>query len=160
MKSLYLFLALILAVPTAVDAQNNGIPFFMTNAASSFNIDVTLMYAICMQESKCRAGAINHNDGTKLQKNRGVVSKSHGMFQIKLATAKALGFTGTTKDLRKSDINAYYAAKLLRSLYNKYKDTIKVISAYNAGKPITSNKNYTRRVVEYYVRLKIDKPLN
>lgn len=155
----YLILVLLLAVPTAVDARNNGIPFFMTNAASSFNIDVTLLYAICMQESHCRAGAINHNDGTKLQKNSGIVSKSHGMFQIKLATAKALGFNGNTKDLRKPEVNSYYAAKLLRSLYNKYQDTIKVVSAYNAGKPITGNKDYTRRVLEYYVRLKIDKPL-
>jgi soluble lytic murein transglycosylase-like protein len=151
-----LILASILATPTSqVSAET--IPLFMTNAANAFNIDVALMYSICQQESKCRANAINHSDGTKKQKAVGLVKKSYGLFQMQYATAQSLGFKGKPKDLLKPETNAWYAAKLLRSLYKRFKGTPEVISAFNAGHPVKHNVMYVHYVIKNYIRFKIDR---
>jgi soluble lytic murein transglycosylase-like protein len=57
------------------------------------------------------------------------------------------------------DINTWYAAKLLRELYDKYDTTPEVISAYNAGRPIGANKAYVTKVLRAYAVYKLDKKL-
>lgn len=163
----------------SVESDTSTIPYFMYNAASKFDLDISLMYAICRVESNCKAAAINHDDATPDRKARGIKEKSMGLFQIKPATAKSLGFILTetvtiekikngklrktrkqishVKDLLSPEVNAWYAAKLLRHLYDRYHDTVKVISAYNAGKYTTSNKEYVNKVLRQYARYKIDK---
>lgn len=136
--------------------SDGKIPHYIQEAAKEFDIDVALLYAICSVESKCRSTAVNHDDGTKSQKTQGVVSKSFGMFQIKVSTAKGLGFKSNHRDLMRPDINTWYAAKLLRHLYDRYGETPKVISAYNAGRYITSNKAYVNEVLTNYAKFKID----
>jgi soluble lytic murein transglycosylase-like protein len=159
------------------------VPFYIYNAASQFNIDSALLYAFCKVESNCKSRAINHDDGTAAQKALGIVDKSYGLFQIKISTAKGLGFKTTEitydtfynkkgkvvkikkiidhrKDLLKPEINSYYAAKLIRKLYDKYgDDTLKVISAYNAGHPIKGNIDYVSKVSREYVKCKLDRKL-
>lgn len=138
-------------------AHTDTIPFYMYSAATTFHVDVALLYAICAQESKCKATALNKNDGNLAQKAAGKVVHSLGMYQIQLGTARALGFKGKYKDLMKPEVNTYYAAKLLAHLYDKYHDTVKVISAYNAGHYTKHNVNYVHQVVKNYIRYKIDK---
>jgi soluble lytic murein transglycosylase-like protein len=172
-------LVILLGGPQRVESDTSTVPYYIYNAATHFNIDIALMYSICMVESNCRARAVNHNDGTPAQKAAGIVDKSYGLFQIKTATAKNLGFIikedvtvekfrrgkvvktkktiDHTKDLLKPEINAWYAAKLLSHLYERYHDTPKVISAYNAGHYIKSNKDYVRKVLVQFVRYKIDR---
>lgn len=145
--------------PLNVESSTTMIPYYMFNAATQFEVDIALLYAFCSVESKCRSKAINRNDATKKAKEAGIIEHSHGLFQIKLATAKMLGFKGKAKDLMQPDINTYYAAKLIRRLYDKYGDTVKVISAYNAGRPIKSNKDYVHKVLSAYARYKIDKKI-
>lgn len=176
--SLFIPLTTQVHTATAENARDN-IPYYVVNAANAFNLDVGLMYAICQQESRCRARAINHDDASKKDKALGIIDKSYGMFQIKVSTAIGLGFKQTetiitfkklktktvkitkvidhTRELMNPEVNAYYAAKLLKQLYKRYHDTPKVISAYNAGRYIKSNKAYVHSVMSNYVRFKIDK---
>jgi len=148
----------ILLTPSAVESKTPNVPYYMYTAANAFQIDIALLYAICSVESKCKPGSINKDDATKYKKSLGVVEHSLGMFQIKLATAKSLGFKGSKKELMKSETNTWYAAKLIDHLYTRYNhDTIKVISAYNAGRYTKCNKKYVNLVLEHYARYKLDK---
>lgn len=157
---------------------SSRIPFYILNAANAYQIDVNLMYAICQVESKCRARAMNKDDGTPEQKAAGIKVRSYGLFQLQIDTVKALGFidkeyttvikkrgkhtkvvkvtTDNSKDLLQPDINSIYAAKLLHKLYRKYHDTAKVISAYNAGHYTKANSDYVLKVMTAYVKLTID----
>lgn len=180
-KLILLFIGLIAftANMKSVESDTSTIPYFMYNASSKFDLDIALMYAICRVESNCKASAINHDDATAGRKAQGIKEKSMGLFQIKPATAQSLGFilreTITTqkikngkciqvkkqvshvKELLSPETNAWYAAKLLRHLYDRYHDTVKVISAYNAGRYTSSNKEYVNKVLRQYARYKIDK---
>lgn len=147
-----------LSTANKVEGDTSVAPYYMYNAANNFQIDLSLLYAVCSIESHCRSEAINKDDATSSRKARGIVEHSFGMFQIKLATARSLGFTGGRKDLMKPEVNVWYAAKLLRHLYNHYgQNTVKVISAYNAGRYTVYNKKYVNKVLQKYARYKIDK---
>lgn len=178
-------ICLLLAGLLSINAANathttpSRIPFYILNAATAYNIDVNLMYAICLTESRCRASAINKNDGTAEEKAAGIKVKSFGLFQIKASTARNVGFVDSetvittfskgkriitktkivdhSRELLKPEINSLYAAKLLHKLYNKYHSTEKVISAYNAGHPIKGNSEYVLKVLKQYIKLTIDK---
>lgn len=184
-NSMRYIILIILAISTffwgikKVESDTSTIPYYMYNAASSFNLDVALLYAICRVESNCKSKAMNHDDGTKHEKSRGIVRKSYGLFQLQLLTAKSVGFKtkkvvevsvkrkgkisivkktiDNREDLLRPETNTWYAAKLIRALYDKYKDTPKVLSAYNAGKPVSYNKEYVNKVLRQYARYKIDK---
>lgn len=136
-----------------------GIPHYIQTAAAAFNIDPVLMYAICKVESRCQT-AINHDDGTKEQKALGLRIPSHGIFQIKLGTARGLQFKGKPETLREPGVNSYYAAKLLRNLYDRKdckNDTLRVLSAYNAGSYTKNNNAYVVKVIKEYVSIRVDK---
>lgn len=150
-------LILSLINPTPGKSDSDVIPYYIYNASTSFKLDVALLFAVCTQESLCKAKAINNNDGNKAAKARGIKEHSHGLFQLKLATARALGFTGTHKQLMDPETNTWYAAKLIRSLYDKYKTTDKVLSAYNAGHYTKSNKKYVDSVLRHYAHYKLDR---
>ncbi len=123
-------------------------PYYIEEAAKRWSLDPDVLVALCYEESRCIPNRINKDDGTKYQKQLGIKSKSHGLFQIKLATARALGFGGSAKDLLDPEINSFYAAKLLRSLYDKYGTIDRALSAYNAkGWPVSSNKRYVARIL-------------
>lgn len=142
-----------------VDGSTTAVPYYIKVAAKEFNLDVALLYAICTKESKCRINAINLDDARKALKLQGKKEASTGLFQIKLNTAKMLGFKGTVKDLMKPKVNTWYAAKYLRHLYNRYGSTTKAISAYNAGRFINANKKYVDDVLKNYAYYKLDRGL-
>jgi soluble lytic murein transglycosylase-like protein len=157
MKLILLTLAISFFSPIVSSSTKiNSHYYYIHDAAEHFNLDSELLFAICQVESKCSPRLVNRNDGTKAQKALGIRSKSSGMFQIKLATARSLGFSGPDKDLLLPHVNTFYAAKLIRRLFDKYDDIFKVISSYNAGHPITGNKAYVNRVMRYYRRAKHD----
>lgn len=151
MKKLYIYL-FSLVVLTATTLGNS-----MLAPLHIHGLDPKLMYAICKVESNCNQFAVNHSDGNKSQKARGITSKSYGMFQIKLSTAKSLGFTGTVEELMRPEVNAFYASRLLTNLLVKHKTLPKALSAYNAGKPSKHNKNYVNKVLLTYNDLKQNK---
>lgn len=147
----------LIASPRLVEGDTATIPFYIHNAATKYGIDTQLMYAICKVESNCKSKAMNNNDGTSAQRSKGIKSKSYGMFQIKSLIAKNLGYKDHPSKLLNPEINALYAAKLLKHLYKRYNNTAMVISAYNAGRYTKSNSSYVNKVLLNYAKIKIDK---
>lgn len=109
--------------------------------SSTFSLPPGLLSATCWVESKHNVRAINANDGG---------SASHGACQIKLATARMLGYTGTAQELYKPYTNIYWAGKLLRHQLNRYDgDHRRAVAAYNSG---SVKYNYKGQLVNrYYV---------
>lgn len=103
-------------------------------------VDPTLLSAICYVESKHDAGAYVAMDGT---------SPSYGICQIKLNTARHMGFVGSASELMHPTTNAVYAAKYLQWQKRRYKDQMKAISAFNCGHAC-NNKSYIQKVMQQY----------
>jgi hypothetical protein len=58
---------------------------------------------------------------------------SIGLMQIRLSTAKRLGYAGSRDNLFIPAVNLYYGVRLLSDLYGRLRDWDAVISAYNGG---------------------------
>jgi soluble lytic murein transglycosylase-like protein len=107
-------------------------------AGALFGVDPQLIEGICYAESKHDVNAYVARDGG---------SASYGMCQIKLRTARGLGFTGTAGQLREPSTNIFYATKYYRYLRGRYNSN--AISSYNCGHPCR-NKRYVNKVEQYY----------
>lgn len=91
----------------------------------TFALPPGLLSAMCYAESRHRPAVINQHDGG---------SPSIGLCQMKVDTAKLLGFTGGVKELQDPLTNAFYAGKYLRKQLDRYNGNIpNAIGAYNAG---------------------------
>ena len=117
-------------------------------AATTVGVSFKLLAAICMVESSYNPNAVN---GTH-----------YGLCQIKLSTAREMGFTQEPSRLFNPYINAYFSAKYLQKQLKRYKgDTEKAIAAYNAG-TVTykngslTNSGYTQRVSDLMIGLQDD----
>jgi soluble lytic murein transglycosylase-like protein len=103
-----------------------------------------------------RAGAISH--GIKPEIGLGLVdvessfrpnaSKdgNYGLMQIRLATAKAMGFRGSQSDLMKPENNIEYGMRYLSYCFEKHNDITLMLGCYN-GSTSTKNK-YPKRVLK------------
>lgn len=96
-------------------------------------LPANLLSSLCYVESKHDINAIHHDDGT---------SNSVGVCQIKLKTAKWLGFKGTEKQLMDPKINIYYAGLYLRYQLQRYNSIERAVISYNKGnaKGLTSSR--------------------
>lgn len=117
------------------------------NAAKAAHVSGALLLAICGHESNNFTLKYNANDNG---------SPSHGICQVKLATARMLGFKGTAKELMNDKMNARFSAMYLKYQQNRYsvidkmtdkmndkmtdknRDWIKLTAAYNAGSYVES----------------------
>jgi len=99
-------------------------------------VDPALLSAVCWVESNHQPAAYAESDGG---------SPSLGLCQIKLGTARWLGFEGEASDLMEPNTNAYYAAKYLRRQYLRYGTWERAVSAYNCGY-VCNNTSYVNRV--------------
>ncbi len=101
-----------------------------------------LLSSVCYIESTHNINAISHYDGK---------THSYGICQIKLETAKTLGFKGTAAELMKPKINIHYAGKYLQKQILRYDNTTRGIVAYNRGnaKALTRSK-YSDRVIKHW----------
>src|ERR1700749_1758122 len=80
-------------------AQRADYEQMVTNHAAANGVPVELVHRVIMRESRYRPG---------------VVSKgNYGMMQIKLATARGLGYTGNAQGLLDANTNLTYAVKYL-----------------------------------------------
>ena len=96
-----------------------------------------LLLSICNVETKLR-NVINYNDGR---------SHSYGLCQIKLNTARLFDKRATVKKLMNIEYNIKIASKYLEWQLKRYaNDTVKAVSAYNAGKFKLSNNKYVQKV--------------
>lgn len=102
-----------------------------------------LLSALCFVESSHKITAVNPDDGK---------SASLGVCQIKLQTARLMGFRGTEEQLMHPKYNIKYAAKYLGYQMRRYDNDInKAIAAYNAGSFKESKKIKGRAVNNQYV---------
>lgn len=113
-------------------------------AALIVGIDPELLSAVCYVESGHKVDAYVHNDGG---------SPSYGQCQIKLSTAKDMGFQGGAKALMRAETNALYAAKYLAYQRGKTKNWGDAVIAYNAGRVIKRTK-YLNKVKQVMGRVK------
>jgi soluble lytic murein transglycosylase-like protein len=103
------------------------------SATVTYDLPPGLLSALCWTESKHDIHAIHHDDGN---------SDSLGICQIKLKTARMMGFKGTAEDLMDPKENISYAAKYLKAQLRRYSlDSPKAVAAYNLG---TFRKGSTR----------------
>ncbi len=97
---------------------------FLT-ASTQFSLPPNLLSSLCYVESRHNISVVHEHDGG---------DSSIGICQIKLKTAKYLGFKGTEKQLLDPKTNIYYAAKYLAYQRTRYHGDIKkAIIAYNKG---------------------------
>jgi hypothetical protein len=104
-----------------------------------------LLSAVCYVETKHDVNAVNFNDG---------MGDSLGVCEIKLATARLLGYEGSRETLRRPDVNVYWAGAYLHYQLSRYhRNILQAVSAYNSGtyklkdgKPI--NQAYIKAVLK------------
>lgn len=115
--------------------------FLFATASATYGLPQGLNTAICTVESNLNPKAVNEDDGG---------SASLGICQIKLYTARTLGFKGTATELQRPETNIRYASAYLRSQLNRYSGDIrKAVSAYNMGtyREREDGTTYNRRYV-------------
>lgn len=123
-------------VHTAKPVHN--IPYYVVEAARVYSVSPTILYAICLHESLGNPRALVATDGG---------SASYGLCQVKLKTARWLGFNVTPLDLYDPELNAHVAASYLSKQLARYSNYNKAISAYNAGHYTHINKKYLHKVL-------------
>lgn len=103
-----------------------------------YGLPPKILSSLCYVESKHKITAIHRDDGG---------ADSLGVCQVKLATAKWLGFKGSAKDLMLPKNNIKYAAKYLKHNIDRYGTLEKGVIAYNLGHAgkLTTTK-YQRKV--------------
>lgn len=123
-----------------MNAVTLALLFTMTSA--KFNLPTNLLASLCYIESHHDVKAINHDDGG---------GNSVGVCQVKLSTAKWLGFKGTEEQLMKPKTNVYYAGKYLSAQIKRYGSVKKGVVAYNIGnaKGLTRSK-YSDKVLRQW----------
>lgn len=118
--------------------------FNLTSLA--FNLPPELLASVCYIESHHNPKAVHHDDGK---------GDSLGICQIKINTAKMLGFEGTSQQLMLPEVNVYYAAAYLNHQITRYHGSIKKsLVAYNMGsaKSFTHSKYSDKVVKEWRLR--------
>src|ERR1019366_7045477 len=94
-------------------------------ATQTYHLPKGLLNSLCFVESAHNIHAVHKDDGN---------GDSLGVCQVKLNTARMLGFTGTQKELMSAKTNIKYAAKYLSKQLDRYDgDSTKAIAAYNSG---------------------------
>lgn len=120
-----------------LDTMNMSLALIFAAVSQNLSIPPGLLSALCYTETKHVVKAVNINDGG---------SNSIGICQLKLRTARGVGYVGTEQELQNNpNTNIYYAGLYLRRQLDRYNgDTRKAISAYNAGTHRLSPEGKTR----------------
>jgi soluble lytic murein transglycosylase-like protein len=100
-----LTLAVVLFWSDAAAAQRSEYEVLVAKHAQANGVPVALVHRVIMRESRYNAGLVGHG---------GTI----GLMQIKLATARGLGYTGPAEGLRDPDTNLAYAVKYLAGAYH------------------------------------------
>lgn len=113
--------------------------FFFLNATHENHLPHGLIESVCYVESHYDTNAYHKHDGK---------GNSVGLCQIKLSSARLVGFKGTEKELMRPDVNIRFASKYLAHQLHRYKGCkARAVIAYNQGsaKNLTSTA-YSRKV--------------
>ena len=99
-----LALAAALIFPAGAHAQRGQYEELVARHAQANGVPVALVHRVIVRESRYNAGLVGRG---------GTI----GLMQIKLATARSLGYTGSAEGLRDPDTNLAYAVKYLAGAY-------------------------------------------
>jgi soluble lytic murein transglycosylase-like protein len=117
-----LWLAAVAALPfpqTAL-AGNTEYDALVAKHAAANAVPEALVHRVIVRESRYRPGLVGRG---------GTI----GLMQIKLATARSLGYTGTAEGLRDPETNLTYAVKYLAGAYRAANGNHNRAVAYYAG---------------------------
>ena len=103
MKRLLLAAAAAMTMIHPASAQQNEYSSMVATHASANGVPVELVHRVIMRESRYRPNAVSKGN--------------YGMMQIKLATARGLGYTGDAQGLLDPNTNLTYAVKYLAGAY-------------------------------------------
>ncbi|HEY8333643.1 MAG TPA: lytic transglycosylase domain-containing protein [Tardiphaga sp.] len=124
MKSLFLLAALAtlaaLFLPQPCFAQKAAYDAMVASHAQANGIPESLVHRVIVRESKYNASLIGRG---------GTI----GLMQIKLATARGLGYTGTAEGLRDPATNLTYAVKYLAGAFRAAGGDLNRAVSYYAG---------------------------
>ncbi len=110
---------------------------FLT-VSQTYNLPPGLLSALCYVESGHDVRALHLDDNG---------SPSIGVCQVKLSTARLLGFKGSESDLRDPKLNVRVAGQYLSYQLLRYNRNVhKAVSAYNAGTWTVNAQGHTRNV--------------
>jgi soluble lytic murein transglycosylase-like protein len=107
--------------PGAALAQHSQYDELVARHALANGVPVELVHRVIVRESRYNAALVGRG---------GTI----GLMQIKLATARGLGYTGTAEGLRDPDTNLAYAVKYLAGAYRAANgDHARAIRYYAGG---------------------------
>ncbi len=128
-----------------------NLAILFTAATVAFSLPSGLLEAICYVESNYEIKAVHRDDGD---------GNSLGVCQIKLHTARMMGFTGNEAQLMKPSINIHYSAKYLAYQFHRYDSSIEAVGAYNTGSykisqdGLAVNRLYIKKVFKQWQKKK------
>ena len=107
--------------PGTASAQRADYSELVARHASANGVPVALVHRVIMRESRYNPSVIGRGGAI-------------GLMQIKLATARGLGYTGSAEGLRDPDTNLTYAVKYLAGAYHAANgDHNRAVSYYASG---------------------------
>jgi len=112
--------ALAVSFPGAAFAQRSQYEEMVARHAQANGVPVELVHRVIVRESRYRPGLVGRGGAV-------------GMMQIKLATARGLGYTGSAEGLRDPETNLTYAVKYLAGAYRAANGDQNRAVAYYAG---------------------------
>src|SRR3954470_13623288 len=112
--------AAMLCAPQASFAQRADYEAMVASHAQANGVPVELVHRVIVRESRYRPSLVGHG---------GTI----GLMQIKLATARGVGYTGTAEGLRDPNTNLTYAVKYLAGAYRAANGDHRRAVSYYAG---------------------------
>ena len=111
----------LLPLPETASAQRADYNEMVARHAQANGVPEALVHRVIVRESRYQPGLVGHG---------GTI----GLMQIKLATARSLGYTGTAEGLRDPDTNLTYAVKYLAGAYHAANgDHARAVHYYASG---------------------------
>ena len=129
-------------VPHAVQAQRAQYDALVASHAHANGVPEALVHRVIVRESRYQPHLIGRG---------GTI----GLMQIKLATARGLGYTGTAEGLRDPNTNLTYAVKYLAGAYRAANGDQRRAVAYYAGGYyyVAKRQRHARREVAAVAKL-------
>jgi soluble lytic murein transglycosylase-like protein len=109
----------VLALPQPSSAQRAQYESMVAAHAQANGVPVELVHRVIVRESRYNPRAVHHGN--------------YGMMQIKLATARGMGYTGTAEGLLDPETTLTYAVKSLAGAYRAAHGNHDRAVAYYAG---------------------------
>ncbi len=104
--------------------MNTLLAFLFVTTTGAFELPHGLLDSVCYVETKHDVSAYHPNDGG---------SPSIGVCQVKLSTARWMGYKGDAEGLQDPAVNVYYAGKYLKYQISRYNSVERGVIAYNRG---------------------------